>query len=140
MTWRRTETYDLAADVVQVLCRVTEYDVGNPPRACNLPVSSGDHGVGDLFVSIGWRGDDGDWFVAGWNMSQDCWQDARCFTVEGWQPLAETPYLLPTELKNTEAFPRRCETGISVEFGECEACGAAEGETCLKPHQKSESN
>lgn len=33
-----------------------------------------------------------------------------------------------------EPFPRRCETGVVSDFyGECEACGAANGEACLKP-------
>lgn len=33
-------------------------------------------------------------------------------------------------------FPRRCETRVSVELGECEACGAAEGERCRKPRDQ----
>lgn len=99
MNWKNPNTYDVSDDLVQVLCRVTPYDPGIPPRACNLPVSSGDHGVHELYVSVGWRSDaDGTWFVAGWNMAQDCWQDAQCFEVLGYQPLAETPPLTPAEL------------------------------------------
>lgn len=33
----------------------------------------------------------------------------------------------------SDPFPRRCDTKLSVENGECEACGAYEGEACLKP-------
>lgn len=100
MPWSHPDDYDIEMDLVQVLCRVLPDDPGDPPRAVNLAVSSGDHGVGDPFVSIGWRGDDGEWFVAGWNMAQDCWQDARCFKVVGFQPLAPIP-----ELIEEETFP-----------------------------------
>jgi len=53
-----------------------------------MPVSSGDHGVGDRFVSVGWKDDEGEWHVAGWDMNQDCWTDARCFDLIGWQPMS----------------------------------------------------
>ena len=101
MTWRDIALYDKTTDdLVQVLCRVTKPTFANPnfPRACELPISSGDDAEGDLFVSIGFllaEPIDGQpWSVAGWNMSQDCWQDAHCFEVIGWQPLAraETPH------------------------------------------------
>lgn len=77
---------------VQVLCRVLPNEVASPMRDCHLAVSSGDHAAGDLFVSIGWRDAHGAianvWYIAGWDMAQDCWTDARCFEVIGWQPMA----------------------------------------------------
>ena len=89
MAWQHTDSYDLADDLVQVQCRVLPDKTRDAfTRSCDLAVSSGDHATGDLFVSIGHANDDGEWFVAGWNMAQDCWQDARCFEVISWQPLA----------------------------------------------------
>ena len=32
--------------------------------------------------------------------------------------------------------PRRCQTNVTDQVGECEACGAANGEACLKPREK----
>ena len=89
MEWNDPKKYDLRNDAVQVLCEVTQPQTSDFPRACEMPISSGDHGVGDRFVSIGWRDDEGDWHVAGWDMMQDCWDDARCYIVHGWLPLAE---------------------------------------------------
>lgn len=88
--WRHPDEYGLSDDVVQVLCEVTLPQTASFPRACEMPISSGDHAVGDRFVSIGWRDDEGTWFVAGWDMMQDCWADARCFIVTGWQSLARS--------------------------------------------------
>lgn len=83
--WLDPEEYNVCTDeVVQVLCRGTQPQTSDFPRACEMPISSGDHGVGELFVSIGWRDHEGEWFVAGWDMMQDCWTDARCFEVLGW--------------------------------------------------------
>lgn len=87
-----------SGDLVQVLCRVLpDKPHDGMPRACNLAVSTGDHATGDLFVSVGFPdenigdegGPEGGWFVAGWNMVQDCFQDARRYEVLGWKPLAE---------------------------------------------------
>ena len=79
-------------DLVQVLCRVLSDEVADPVRSCHLAISSGDHAEGDLFVSIGHYSEAGDgeraWFVAGWDMAQDCWMDARRYEVVGWQPTA----------------------------------------------------
>lgn len=86
--WKSPSEYRDIDDVVQVLCEVTQPTTSDFPRACEMPVSSGDYGVGDLFVSIGWQDDDGEWHVAGWDMAQDCWTDARSYTVNGWQPIA----------------------------------------------------
>ena len=88
MAWKDPKEYRIDDDLVQVLCEVTQPQTSDFPRSCEMPVSSGDHGVGDRFVSIGHANDDGEWFVAGWEMTQDCWTDARCFIVHGWQPLA----------------------------------------------------
>ncbi|MEM9717332.1 MAG: hypothetical protein AAF826_12530 [Pseudomonadota bacterium] len=49
--------------------------------------------TGDKFVSVGFmlavpEDLDQPWSVAGWEMTQDCWIDARRFRVIGWQPLA----------------------------------------------------
>lgn len=77
----------------QVLCQTLSDIVDPVPRSCHLAISSGDHAEGDLFVSIGWPDENGDaesgWFVAGWDMTQDCWTDARRYKVLGWKPLAE---------------------------------------------------
>lgn len=90
MSWRHPATYNPEVDLVQVLCRVLPDDAcGAATRSCDLAVSSGDHATGDLFVSIGHANYEGEWFVAGWNMAQDCWQDARFFEVLGWQPMPE---------------------------------------------------
>lgn len=85
-----------ADQMVQVLCRVlSDKPHEGMPREANLGISTGDVPVGDLFVSIGFPDEDEDaesgWSVAGWNMAQDCWQDARCFEVLGWRPLAAIP-------------------------------------------------
>jgi hypothetical protein len=89
MAWKPTSEYQIEDDLVQVLCEATTPVPVNPnfPRACELGVSSGDHADGEKFVSIGLRNEDGEWFVAGWDMTQDCWTDARCFTVLGWQAM-----------------------------------------------------
>ena len=94
MSWRHPGLYTDAEDLVQVLCEVTEPSLSEFPRACELPVSSGDHAVGQRFVSVGFVLPIPDehqnlWSVAGWNMAQDCWQGAHCFEVIGWQPLAD---------------------------------------------------
>lgn len=88
MKWNDPKEYKLSEDAVQVLCEVTQPQTSDFPRACEMPISSGDHGVGDRFVSIGWRDDEGEWHVAGWSMTHDCWDDARCYIVHGWLPLA----------------------------------------------------
>ncbi|MCA1241836.1 hypothetical protein LC092_05265 [Stappia stellulata] len=88
--WLDPTSYDLANGLVQVLCEVTQPTTSDFPRACEMPISSGDKGVGELFVSIGFRDDPGNWLVAGWDMMQDCWTDARCYLVKGWQPMAST--------------------------------------------------
>ena len=85
--WRAPETYSDTDDLVLVLCQVTLPETDDFPRAGEMPVSSGDHAVGEMFISIGHANEDGDWYVAGWDMNQDCWIDARCFVVKGWQPL-----------------------------------------------------
>lgn len=93
--WKSPGLYDQTIDdLVQVLCEVlpdAEPEDGFT-RSCLLGISSGDHAVGDNFVSIGFKmalpDDDQEWSVAGWNMEQDCWEDARRFRVIGWQPLA----------------------------------------------------
>lgn len=85
--WNDPDTYDVVSDLVLVRCVVTAPELSDLPRACELPVSSGDHAVGGTFISIGHANHDGEWFVAGWDMAQDCWTDARCFRVTGWQPL-----------------------------------------------------
>lgn len=89
MPWNKPDDYNIEHDLVQVMCVVTQPQTSDFPRSCELPVSSGDHAVGERFVSVGFRNHQGDWCVAGWDMTQDCWVDARCFTVEAWQPLAE---------------------------------------------------
>ncbi|MDW3181763.1 hypothetical protein [Roseobacter sp.] len=94
MSWLDPLLYSDTDDLVIVLCRVTEPQISEFPRACELPVSSGDHAVGDLFTSIGFKlampeDLDNEWSIAGWNMTQDCWEDARCFEVIGWRPLAK---------------------------------------------------
>ena len=80
-------------DLVQVLCEVLPEEDG-----AALPVSSGDHGEGDRFVSVGFPvygddhgGEDG-WQIAGWLMTQDCWTSASRYRVLGWQPLATTEH------------------------------------------------
>lgn len=93
VSWREPSEYTPGDDLVQVLCRVLpDKPHEGIPRASNLGISTGDVPVGSLFVSMGFPDQAGDvesgWFVAGWNMAQDCWQDARCFEVLGWQPLA----------------------------------------------------
>lgn len=88
MSWNEPKEYAPNNDLVQVLCEVTRPQTSDLPRASEMPVSSGDHGVGDRFVSIGWRDCNEEWHVAGWDMTQDCWKDARCYIVLGWQPLA----------------------------------------------------
>lgn len=90
--WRAVKDYQaFDDDLALVLCRVTLPQTSEFPRACEMPVSSGDHAVGDVFISIGHANDEGEWFVAGWDMVQDCWTDARCFDVLGWQPLEAAP-------------------------------------------------
>jgi len=86
--WKDPDEYRTDDDLVQVLAEVTQPITSRFPRSCEMPVSSGDHCVGDHFVSIGHGNEDGEWFVAGWEMTQDCWTDARCFSVVGWQKLA----------------------------------------------------
>jgi hypothetical protein len=89
--WKSLNLYNPdEEELVQVLCRVLPDIAGEFPRSSDFPISSGDHAVGDLFVSIGFRGDDGNWSVAGWDMTQDCFTDARLFKVLAWQPLAGT--------------------------------------------------
>jgi hypothetical protein len=89
VSWREIKDYDIEEDLVQVLCEVTEPVFrSNLARACECPVSSGDHAVGDTFVSIGFRDDVGGWQVAGWDMTQDFWAGARCFRVIKYQRLA----------------------------------------------------
>jgi hypothetical protein len=89
MSWKSTYEYQIENNLVLVLCQVTKPTPANPEfaRACELDISSGDHADGEKFVSIGSRDEDGEWFVAGWDMTQDCWTDARCFTVLGWQSM-----------------------------------------------------
>lgn len=87
--WIDPSRYTDNCDIAQVLCEVTEPNISQFPRSCELPISSGDHAISDKFVSIGWRDDDGEWFVAGWDMTQDCWTDARCFVVRGFRPMAD---------------------------------------------------
>lgn len=89
--WKSPDEYSANDDLVQVLCEVTMPETFELPRACEMPVSAGDHAVGDKFVSVGWRDheDESDWHVAGWEMTLDCWTDARCFKVIGWQPVAK---------------------------------------------------
>lgn len=94
--WNAPDTYtEDRDDLVQVLCEVLPDEVPEDgfKRACHLAISSGDHAEGDQFVSIGFKHaacdeHEGEWFVAGWNMTQDCWTDARCFRVLGWLPMA----------------------------------------------------
>ena len=94
--WKDPGLYDSTNDeLVQVLCEVLPEAAPDDgfTRSCHLPVSSGDHAVGDKFVSIGFMLDCPDdleqpWSVAGWEMTQDCWTDARRFRVIGWQSLA----------------------------------------------------
>lgn len=90
--WRPLHEYDPAnpdCELVQVLCEVIADENNEIDH-----ISSGDHAVGDQFVSIGFLADDAyiagvpDWLVAGWCMNQDCFTDARCFKVVAWQPLA----------------------------------------------------
>lgn len=90
MIWKFTSSYRVSDDLVLVLCKVTPPETSDFPRACAMPISSGDHGVDDLFVSIGHANEDGEWWVAGWDNMQDCWTDARCFKVIGWERLPET--------------------------------------------------
>jgi hypothetical protein len=89
MAWKPTSEYQIEDDLVQVLCVATTPWPADPefPRACELGISSGDHADGEKFVSIGSRDEDGEWFVAGWDMTQDCWTGARCFSVLGWQAM-----------------------------------------------------
>lgn len=91
--WRDPIFLPPDGQIVQVLCRVLpDKPHDGMPREVNLGISTGDVPVGHLFVSIGFPDENGDseagWFVAGWNMAQDCWQDARRFEVLGWQPTA----------------------------------------------------
>jgi hypothetical protein len=86
--WRPLTEYEPSMQLVQVLCKVTEPELSEFPRACELPISAGDYGIDDMFVSIGWQDEDGIWFVAGWDMMQDCWKDAKCFKVKSFQPIA----------------------------------------------------
>lgn len=90
--WRPLSEYDVYTDdLVLVRCRVTEPETSELPKACELPVSSGLYGVGDIFTSIGHANEDGEWFVAGWDMTQDCWTDARGFEPIEWRPLELAP-------------------------------------------------
>ena len=93
--WEDPATCKPDYDLVIVLCEVTRPQTSEFPRACEMPVSSGDHAVGDSFVSIGFMPHEPelegrDWSVAGFEMMQDCWTDARCFKVIGWKPLPDT--------------------------------------------------
>ena len=46
-------------------------------------------------------------------------------------------YTRAKEDGNLATAPRRCSTNIVGDFrGECLACGAANGETCLKPQRQ----
>lgn len=67
-----------------------------------------------------------------WPADCICGQDEEeCETCDG------TGWLDPSYDDDLDrAFPRRCETRMSVELGECEACGAAEGERCRKPRDQ----
>lgn len=93
-TWLDPELAPFDSENVQVLCRVLADAVANPMRSVHCAVSSGDHAEGDLFVSIGWRDEnfeaESGWYVAGWDMAQDCWTEARRYEVVGWLPLAST--------------------------------------------------
>lgn len=90
--WRPLHEYVPAnpdCELVQVLCEVIADENNEIDH-----ISSGDHAVGDQFVSIGVLAPDvnvygvPEWLVAGWCMNQDCFTDARCFKVVAWQPLA----------------------------------------------------
>ncbi len=68
------------------------------------------------------REEDGGWVVV--NNSDDTVKGSGASTFDA---------LLATHI-HLEPIPRRCETGVVSDFyGECEACGAANGEACLKP-------
>ena len=97
--WNSPNDKPSDAENYQVLCRVLPDEIAHPMRSLHVGVSSGDHGEGDLFVSIGWPDENNDaesgWFVAGWDMSQDCWSDARRYQVLGWLPMADAVLNLP---------------------------------------------
>jgi hypothetical protein len=94
--WKDIADYDEDRDqLVQVLCRVLPDIAGDFPRSSDFPISSGDHAVGDVFVSIGFCNDDGHWAVAGWDMTQDCFTDASLYEVLAWQPLAPAALTQP---------------------------------------------
>lgn len=90
----------------QVLCRVLDNAISLHPRSAHCALSTGDHAAGDLFVSVGWPDENGHaesgWYVAGWDMTQDCWTDARRYQVLGWLPLAD-PGPCPTPAIMTDA-------------------------------------
>lgn len=82
--WQPVSDYTPGREMVQVRCRVTEFETTEFPRDSEFPISTFDHAPGDTFVSIGFRDFEGNWFVAGWHMQQDCFTDARHFEVLEW--------------------------------------------------------
>jgi len=74
MIWTTPDRTPEIDTLVQVLCRVlgpSEPQDGFY-RSENMPVSSGDDGEGDMFVSIGFLAEFGgepEWSVAGWDMT-----------------------------------------------------------------------
>ena len=88
--WLNSEKYnELEDDLVQVLCVCTPIAISGFPRSCDFPISSGDHGAEEHFVSIGFYSKELGWQIAGWDMNQDCWTNAQHFRVIGYQPLAK---------------------------------------------------
>jgi len=87
--WRHPTHPDAERELVTVLCKVLPAaDGGAHVRSSDLSVSSGDFATGDHFVSVGFV--DGNnytaagWFVAGWDMNQDCWTDAPLARSHVW--------------------------------------------------------
>lgn len=89
MTWQAPELYNESEhDLVQLLCIGVTQVIRGLPRACDLPITSGYHSDDEPFTTIGFKSQEMGWCIAGWDMTQDCWTDARHIKVLGWQPMS----------------------------------------------------
>ena len=89
MTWQNPKLYEESRDnLVQLLCIAIPQIFSGFPRECDFPITSKDHVNDEPFRTIGFKNQEMEWCIAGWDITQDCWTDARYIKVLGWQPMA----------------------------------------------------